>query len=72
MSSSEVEKITDIVRSDHTQWKCHSCKAMNSMDSEFCTSCQKSRVNQSFAATSSGEIIGRHAGKNAAGKEEWR
>ncbi|GKU03170.1 hypothetical protein FLAG1_05556 [Fusarium langsethiae] len=71
MSSGTVEKITDQVRSDHTQWQCQSCRTVNSMDNENCTGCSKPRLNQSFAMTSTQGIIGRNAGKNADGKEEW-
>ncbi|XEU97649.1 hypothetical protein FSHL1_002935 [Fusarium sambucinum] len=71
MSSSIVDEITDVVRSDHTKWKCRNCTTMNTMATEECTGCQKSRLNQSWATLDSGEIIGRNAGKNAEGKEEW-
>ncbi|QPC74636.1 hypothetical protein HYE68_005388 [Fusarium pseudograminearum] len=71
MPPSQVKKVTETVRSDHTQWQCSSCQTLNSMTEEICSNCSRSRIGQSLAVTASGEIIGGNAGKNSAGKEEW-
>ncbi|CAF3572178.1 unnamed protein product [Fusarium graminearum] len=71
MPPSQVRKVTETIRSDHTQWQCSSCQTLNSMTEEICSNCSRSRVGQSLAVTAGGEIIGGNAGKNSAGKEEW-
>lgn len=71
------ETLTDVVRGDHTHWRCNKlvngivCEAKNPMTEKTCSVCGINRGIRSTALASNGDMLGLLASVDSEGREMW-
>ncbi|RSL71496.1 hypothetical protein CEP54_001270 [Fusarium duplospermum] len=63
--------VTNIVRDDHTKWRCQHCQKINDMGVTHCTRCNKKRSIGAQAINQENSMIGELQITNTAGDEFW-
>lgn len=63
--------VTNIVRDDHTKWRCKHCQKINDMAVTHCTRCNRKRGIGAHAINQENSMIGELQITNTDGDEFW-